>query len=274
VEDLPNNILNIPNVSNSFDESAFDEALTSHGVLFEHHRAMRSPLGMSDVFDSRNSQDSHAPNVSNGMIYSCGGLMYGTLISNSRDVRASDGGMLNSSMAQITVTRFYQDTKKKVLLNPFDRLYISNKDIVVTNHELVRSHELGLDRLRFPAVEVQDLIDSTGRVYKEGTEFVVKDGNICWNSGYPGYDAKLDTGIVYAIRYLYRPYFIVDRLLHELRIAQIEDIYTGQRQVTQMNQSALLMREHVFRNQENDSLAADPSQRQAAAPESGGFGER
>jgi hypothetical protein len=77
---------------------------------------------------------------------------------------------------------------------------------------------------------------------------------------------------VCSVRYSYRPFWYVDRMIHEVRVAQVEDEY-GNRELTRMQQQAQLQREVWFEKEQRDA-EAPPSPRQKPGPAEGSFGPR
>jgi hypothetical protein len=265
--DIPNN------VSVAFDVDAFDEAIAAHGVKFEHWRAMRSPLGLIDKFDSRRPEEAHGVigglAESNGMIYTKAGCVHALFTGNSKDLKSYDGGVLNSGVAQITAARFYINSQESVFLAPWDRLFVEDCSVLVTHQQLVQAHITGRDRLAFPAVQVQDVVDSGGVRYNP-SDFEINGGQIVWNGS-----KRPATNQVYAVRYLYRPYWQVDNLMHEVRLAQIEDNFTGERSTARMPSSARVMREYLYLTEDKDPQSTTPnSPRQVPGPASGSLGPR
>ena len=132
----------------------------------------------------------------------------------------------------------------------------------------------GVDRLIFPVVEVEDIMDSRGKRYKEGVDFCVKNGQIVWhqNAG-PGVDPKTGKGLVCGVRFSYHPFWLVKNLVHEVRLVQAEDEF-GERVVQRMPQMAVLQREYQYFKEANDPQAKDPEKRQSPGPDSGQFGPR
>jgi hypothetical protein len=269
-------VFDIPNgVSNAFDVEAFDEAIRAHGVRFIHYRGMRNPVGLVDKYDSRRPDDDHS-GASNGLIYTKAGCLTALFTGNSKDVRAMDGGQLNSANAQITPARHYDCTTNPVYLASMDRLYLEEESVLVTHQQLVEANDSNDDKLKFPAVEVLDLVDASNNRYQQGADFELRAGKIHWcTQRRPGITVESGVGKVYAVRYMYRPYWYIDRLMHEIRVAQSEHPITGTRTTTRMPQSALIQREYLFEVEKKDDLAPDsePS-RQVKSGRDGGFGPR
>lgn len=263
--------ISFPRLSNAFDAQAFDDNIRAHGVTFVHYRAMRNPVGMVDKNDSRRpDQDESGP--SNGMVYTKAGCVTALFIGNSKHLRAMESGLINNATAQITPARCYDGTEERVFLHPMDRLYLQEESILVTHQQLNEVSETGIDRLKFPAAHVQDLVDAQNISYKCGTDFDVKEGKIHWKQGKgPGINTEINRGRVYAIRYLYRPHWYVDHMLHEIRVAQALD-NNGESTTINMPQAAVVNREYVYLNTDNNS--PEDTDRETVAPRDGGFGPR
>ena len=266
--------IQLPSNAVSFDAEAFDEAILSQGVTFVHYRAMRCPIGLTDPDELRRTHDHHA-NCSNGFIYTLGGEVTCLFIGNSSGFQFSDPGRYDGSTVTIVLPRQYDNSAQPLDIAPFDRMYLKEEVTPVSTWHVLAAHVTGVDRLLFPAVKVIDLIDSRGRSYKQGEDFAVnKAGNIAWYDGKgPGIDPQTGKGVVYTVRFMYKPYWYVKQLVHEVRVAQTENEF-GERTVTRMPQSAVIQREQHFHKEQNDQLAPSPENRQHPAPASGMFGPR
>jgi hypothetical protein len=249
----------------TFDLQGFLDGIRAHGLRFIHFRAMRDPSGIVDKYDSRKPNPQN-PRAINGMHYSRGGLVTALCLGNTKETKASDAGVVDSSTAQFTPLLHYEDTNKRVFLAPYDRLILDDEAALVSRHELVESSPTGIDRPKFPAVEILDCVDARGVAYHQNEDFdLTQDGLIIWKDRRPGQDVDSGKGVVYSIRYVYRPCWYVVRLIHEIRAIQQEDYMTGKRYMAQAPQSALVQREYVF-----ESEAADSGTRLAAeGPASG-----
>lgn len=257
----------------SFDVRAFDEAVSSQGVRLVHFRAMRCPVGLVDRFDTRRPEHDHG-GCSNGFIYTTAGDLTALFTGNSHAKEAHDVGFLDGSTVQVTCQRFYDGTTTPVHIAPFDRIYLAEENVVVPTWQLFEAHITGREKLQFPVVAVQDLMDSDGRIFKEGVDFEVEGGFIVWKgTNRPRYDAARKKGQICAIRYLYRPYWYVKQILHEVRVTQAEDLVTGERMVQRMPQAFVLQREYVFEKDES-TKPEDGNPRQQPAPRDGSFGPR
>lgn len=257
----------------SFDADAFDDALRNHGVKYVHWRAMRCPVGLTDRYSERRVHEDHA-GCSNGNIYTKAGIVTGVFVGNDSKWNASDPGLRDGSTSQATVPRTYDDPEGvEVQVAPYDRFYLLNESILVPHSQFVEASATGRDKLTFPAVSVDDLIDASGRRYG-GDDFEISpEGQIVWKRGAPGLDAALGKGVIYSIRYNYRPFYVVDRLVHQIRVAQVETAL--ERTAIRMPQSFILQRENVAEREDSDDQAPNPnSQAQATGPRQTVFGPR
>jgi hypothetical protein len=274
----PNNSAFVfPQQSLSFDPSAFDQAIESQGVELVHWRAMRCPVGMIDRYDSRRPCDDHQ-GCSNGFVYTCAGKMQAlfTSVNNSRD--PNDIGVLDGSTVQVTTPRFYDDTEqefgKEIFVVPFDRFYLAESQVLVEHWQLVESHITGKDKLSFPVVNVVDMIDAKGKRYSQGVEFNIQNGQIVWNDNMgPGFDVDANKGVIYSVRYQYRPFWYCSRVNHQVRVGQIETL--EERKLIRFPQSFTLQREQVFEKEQADKEAINgQSPRQEKGSADGAFGPR
>lgn len=263
--------LDLPSRSVHFDADAFDEAVGDHGARFVHWRAMRCPVGLVDEHDARRPHEDHE-GCSGGYLLTRSGTASCLFVGNPRQKRDSDVGMLDVGSAQLTVPRTYDDGQP-VFLQAFDRMYLEDEAVMVPYWETVKHSEAGVDRLSFPALQVQDLVDWTGARYAQGADFEVSGGRIRWTGRRP--PPEPSTGrAVYSVRYLHRPYWVVLRMLHELRLIRVKGA-DGALKTIRAPQACVVQREYVFLNsqQDPDAVGGDPA-RQQRAPESGGFGPR
>lgn len=236
----------------SFDLEADDALIRGHGVRFRHFRAVRCPVGMSDIYDNRAPHPDHA-GCSNGFLYQDIGLVTAHFSGNSEDTRKIDVGLIDGSSVQASFPRFYDETEDPVMIVPFDRFYLEEPGITVVNWQLFHHNLSGVDKFRYPLESVEHLVDSSGTVYQEGIDFAIKDGIIHWGSKRPKFDPDTQKGCVCSIRYRYRPYYYCSRLIHEIRVAQRENPVTGERYINRVGQNVILTREYIFEKNQNDS---------------------
>jgi hypothetical protein len=281
----------------NFDPDAFDDMLRSHGLTLVHWRALKCPLGAVDADDERSPHGDHG-DCSNGFLYRVVAPITCAVSNNSDNPQVLDIGIVNQVNILITPPRSYDvlaidGSPLQCLMAPYDRLYLAEESITVINWQKFEVCGGPTDKLMYPLVMVEELVDSRGKWYQEGEDFTCEAGLLKWVPGHaPGTPrAEAGTGVICSIRYRYRPYWYVKDLPHEIRVTQLEDPITGVRHTVRMPQQALLQREYVFENQSNDPNAKenqDPNKvitgiaaslgqsnlRQIMAPRSGGFGPR
>lgn len=260
----------------SFDPAAFDDAIRSQGVQFVHWRSMRCPVGMVDKYDHRRPHDDHS-GCSNGFIYTRAGIVTALFTGNTYENRQQDVGLMDGSTVQVTTPRFYDDSGQEVRVVPFDRFYLQEEDITVEHWELVEAHVTGKDKLKFPIVRVVDIIDARNHRYEPG-DYSVQSGQLVWGASAPGFNALLNKGVIYSCRYEYSPFWYVQRIGHQVRVAQVETQL--ERTVMRMPQSLTLQREYAFEKSDNDDQADIPPDepyaalRQVKSPRDGAYGPR
>jgi len=244
-------ITDIPDTRISFDYEAFDNLLRSQGVRFVHWQATRCPVGMVDLDDNRRPHEDHA-NCTNGFLYEKVGIVTILFTSNSKTKNKDDLGYWDGSTVQVTLPRFYDDQpEKRVYIAPFDRLYLEEESIMVPSWQLFKCHETGDERLKYKAEQILFLIDSRGEKYTEGQDFCLHNGHIRWTGRRPVGNIDLgplpnpDPGAICSVRYLYRPYYYVGQIVHEVRVSQLTDDVTGERHAARLPQAAVLHREYV-----------------------------
>jgi hypothetical protein len=248
-----NNIQFPAATSVAFDLQAFLDGIKAHGLRFVHWRGMKDPVGLIDKYDSRRPNP-NTPLAVNGMYYSRAGIVTALCISNTKETKASDAGIVDASTAQFTPLNEYEDTGKRVFLAPMDRLFLDDESVLVSRHELLEASPTGIDRPKFPVAEVLDCVDAKGIVYHQCVDFEVdSQGLIHWKDKRPGQDVETGKGVIYGIRYVYKPHWYVDRLIHEIRMIQQENFMTGERTMTQAPQSALIRREYFYESEAADS---------------------
>lgn len=263
----------------TFDPNAFDHAISTHGVRLVHWSAMRCPQGMVDRYDNRMPDHNHS-GCSNGFVFTRQGAIMGLFTGNGSGQRLTDVGYVDGSTVQVTLHRRYEPEESgscpDVFVTNFDRFYLDEDALLVPTWQLVESHITGKDKLQFPVVQVQDVMDSDGKRYLEGVDFEVEKGLIVWGRNRPKFNIDADKGSIYVIRYLYRPYFYVKQMGHQIRMAQLQT-GEGVREVVRMPQSMVLQREYMW---ETEVAPADSSTKVSGVagivpmPSDGSFGPR
>jgi hypothetical protein len=202
--------IDLPDDAVSFDVEQFDNSIRNHGVTFVHWRAMRCPVGMIDEHDSRRPHEDHS-GCSNGFLYTEAGELTALFTGNGTSSSFSEVGILDGSSVSVTIPRFYDGTSRPVYIAPFDRLYLKVEEIVVPDWQIFRTNG-NRDKLRFPAVTVQDLVDANNERYG-GSDFSIDSGQIAWTGTHrPGMRPESGKGLICSIRFTYRPYWYVKSL--------------------------------------------------------------
>ncbi len=250
------------------DLPSMDGFVHGEGLLYEHYRALPCPIGKEDPFDVRKVHEDHS-GCSNGFIYEFAGLMVCTSTGNSKSFQNLDMGLVTGSTLQVTIPRYYEDKpEKEVVIAIFDRLFLKEFKAKVVSAQLFEHNVSGMDRLKYSVLEVEHLIDSHGKRYHQGQEFVVAGGQLVWNGpNQPGMNPATGKGEVCSIRYLYTPFWYCHTILHEIRVVR-----SGPDSV-RAPMTALIQREYIFEDEQNDPRAP-VSPRQATAPRNGSFGQR
>jgi hypothetical protein len=237
-----------PKESVAYDLDAFENLVQAHGLIFTHYVAMKDPVGLINKTDIRRPNAVQDDHISNGFYYVEGGKIRTLFAGNTKEVRASSGGITDPGIAQITPSLVYLDSGQKTYMSVYDRLYLDESSILTTRTDLVNLNQTGIDRLPFPAVEVLYLVDSDG-VRFSGPDFDIVNGAIHWGSKRPS--------SVYSIKYTYRPFWLISRMVHDLRIVQAVD-YMGGRQVKQAHQSSIVQREYLYLNALQNEQGTNP----------------
>jgi hypothetical protein len=271
VDDLPRDMV-------SFDQEAFDLLIESHGVRMLHYMAMRCPIGMIDPLDIRKQHEEHA-GCSHGFLYTYGGEISAVFTGGSGNSKQAAPGYVDDGQVSITPPRFYEGTTTPFHATTYDRLYLAHEGVFAVTWETFEANASGIDRLAFLAEQVLILVDSEGNRYRQGIEYELVKGRIKWLGNVRPLVSHPSTGkgSVCSARYLYRPYWYVKSMPHEIRVARA-DLPDGTSIVQRMPQHLQLQREWLFEAElapSVDSVAANPvSDRQAPTPRVGSFGPR
>lgn len=263
--------LNVNEYQISFDKKSFDNLIQSQGIKVIHYRAVLDPTGMSRRGDNQAVQSFQKS--SDGYIYKEAGEMTVYFSNNSNAQNQRIEGVLDFSTAYMTLPSNYDDKPDcPVLVAPWDRFYLKDIEIRVVVNQYVEASSTGIDKLNFPTTCVEHLMDSHGVEYREDIDYqITKDGDIKWLSqNRPGYDPILSKGVVYAIRYRYTPFFIIQRLLHEIRVSQVTDQASFQRKLERMPYQVQVIRENVFIDRNRDPYYEESDARYANMPDAGG----
>lgn len=259
----------------SFDVKAFDKLIESQGILVTHYRAIPDPTGMSSLGDIHAVQSRKGS--SDGFLYKEVGKLYVSFNNNSSNWDIDVTGMIKHDSAVCTPSLKYENCDNPVLLAPYDRLFIEDVEMRTVTSQYVEANTTGVDKLQYPATCVEHLVDADGKEYKENVDFTItKEGFIKWlTQNRPGFNPDTMRGTVYSIRYRYTPYFVVARLLHEVRVSQVTDPMTYKRCLERMHYQVLVIREHILSDVNSDPNRDIMDQRyQNSWPISGALGPK
>lgn len=232
----------------AYDWQAYEDLVQAHGLTFVHYVALKDPIGLVSKTDLRRPNAVPDDHISNGLYYIEVGRLKGLLSGNSKEVRASSGGITDPGIAQLTPALSYCESADRVYLASYDRLYLEEQSVLTTRSDLVNASASGFDKLPFPAVDVLYLVDSEGKRFLN-SDFNIVDGKIQWGAKRPS--------LVYSVKYTYRPFWLVHRMVHDLRVVQAIDP-NGQRQVKQVHQSCIIQREYTFLNAVQNKQGDNP----------------
>jgi hypothetical protein len=271
-------IIHLAKYAQSFDKEAFDQLIQSQGVYVTHYRALPDPSGMASIGDTHAVQSKR--DSSDSFLYKEAGDMHIWFSANTSDWEIEVEGLTKHDAAVVSFPMVYDDGEHKgedVIVSDYDRFYLKDIEVRVVAKQYVEASSTGVDKLQYPAVFVEELVDADKKEYRAGVNFEITDeGFIRWISqDRPGWNEKTLRGTVYAIRYRYTPYFVVAKMMHEIRVSQITNPETFERHLERMPFQALLYRENVLSDQNNDPMRTRADQRfQNAPPVSGVTGPK
>lgn len=247
----------MPNEAVALDADAFDSFVANNGVRLIHFRALPCPLGLQDPNDIRHHDHT---TCSNGNIYRPMGRVTAFFMTNQTTFRKLDPGFVLGSTVAVTLPRFYDaDPTRRIMVQPSDRFYLEEDGITsLTSRLMQRRRDDRPDRPPYPAVAVEQLVDASGVFYRQDVDFAVQQGDIVWRAG-----RGPEAGTVYSTSFEYKPYWYVDRLVHEVRIIPAHD-YLDQNiiRTERLSFAVILNREYVHRDQRQDPRAPNREGRQ------------
>lgn len=263
----------LPRENIAFDIDRIEDLVRSHGVTCEVYSATYCPLDTDDPNDQRTHVH---PQCQNGFLYRYEGRTTVTFGGNVTTPEMTEYGTQDNSYVMATFPLNYDDCPDKpVILGQYYRVFISDCPVSVTNSEKIEHHQAGLDRFSYPIQKVLRMTDNRGREYAEGQDFeVTETGLVQWkmNRG-PAYNVDIGRGDILSCLYLYKPFYYVARLPHEIRVSRKPNELTGDADVVRMQSQVALQREYLFEIAvRDDEGKAGP--RGGVAPRSGGFGPR
>ena len=248
------------------DPVQLDVFVNSHGTDWCLWTAMPSVIGKIDkgYYRRPNQIDTIS---SNGFIYSIAGVFTAVLTSNTKAQSFGDmGGLMSQASARLIMPRFFNSTDNQNLdaggrIYPCigDRIYKNGAEkdcsMWVVNYQQV-DYNFGQDsKTAYPVKQVIGLTDATGQNLIEGTDFEISPvGDIHWIPGgrNPGINPTTQTGLPFAIRYLYVPYYYVSALPHELRVTNVGNFIDNTNTTARLPYFVEVQREYLYVNQNNN----------------------
>jgi hypothetical protein len=260
---------------------AFEDFVNSQGVFMRHYHSLICPIGIQDKYDARST---HAPhdNCQNGMIFIVAGDMKVAFSNNSANRQQQALGEIDSSVAYMTFPIVYDQISCKsageiIHIGMYDKFEYLDTPPDVVEDEIIQAHRSGIDRARFPIVDVLHLVDANGVFYFCGTDFVIDAGRIKWIGNRPGVN-DIGNGLCYSVRYTYRPFWLAKSLTKDIRVAQQEpgdgDLDPSQpgRYLQKMQMYIIAQREYGFFNEQNNGPTSTASAQTQESPNSGSYG--
>lgn len=215
------------------NNSATNNFISGLGIIFNHYKAIPNPVYEANIGDMRRTfpeefnQDPNNPQfdfVEDGFLYKYAGQVWGIMQGNNKRFADLAGSLYAKAGAFVTFNRYYRGTDEYASFAEYDKLIpcVSGKEFFSVNWEKLTSNNTGINRLQFPACEVEYLVDNRGVEYFANKDFALENGYIKWlslsNSNRPGIDPATGRGRVVSIRYKYKPTFYVQFLAHDMRI--------------------------------------------------------
>jgi hypothetical protein len=200
----------------ALNPQVFEELIRSHGIRMIHARPVPCPK-VKDLYSGEH--DPSCNECFNGFLYYGHKEFVGAFVGNTNQRQFLVNGTWDLDQAQIIIPTKYNDGSE-LDVQFFDQIILP--DFTVRYYQRVEHSQGGIDRLHFPAKEVDFIRDANGRQYEEGADFIInQSGYIEWiSTTRPGYDITLDRGIIYSINYYCKPVFTAIGLPHQLRVSQ------------------------------------------------------
>jgi len=240
------NILPDPSIRGA----SFDQLLNNRGIRFTHRIAAPCP-NMNALND--NNHDPECPFCDQSQIlYVEEKEIWGVLSSNTLEKLYEIQGVWEVGTAVITFPTEYTDGVQADF-NVFDQLVCPDFQVRLSD---LKEYDGTLNTgLKYPIIKVWNItsiVNGATKVYTEGTDFNVVNGNIVWVSGNePSYDDIEEIGEVLSITYVANPVYNVLQTLHELRVTQ--ELIDGQKTAIRLPQQVLVKRDFLFKPNDGNS---------------------
>jgi hypothetical protein len=205
-----------PLINVTLNPEIFEQLIKGQGVRMIHSRPVPCP-------NLREIGAGHNPSCTrcyNGFIYYNPVEFIGALSNNTMDRKFNMNGTWDLDQAQIIIP--VKDNGGSILdVQFFDQILLPDA-APVRYYQLVEHSQSGIDRLQFPAVSVDFVIDAHGKKYRPGIDVVVEEGRLRWIGERPGFNAQLGRGVIYSVNYYVRPCFTILGIPHQIRVAQTQ----------------------------------------------------
>jgi hypothetical protein len=242
------------------DAAAYDEFIKAHGLRWTHYKSAFCP-NVSDI-DNR-QHDPNCRTCDNGYIFYGGAEVMGFLEQGKLERFYEIQGLWEAGQAIVTFTSYQDGPDGSVSKGPMNDFLLGDKvvclDYTFAWPEIVEINRNGVDRLKYPALEVEFLSD-VDREYKESVDFKINsDGFIEWLPGgkRPAWQPDKDRGSVYSIRYSANPVYFVEQVLREIRATKGENRETGAIEAVRLPQQLLIKRDFMFKHPADNVGKAD-----------------
>ncbi len=204
----------------SFDALAIDDFIESHGIAFNHFKAVPCPGSDTENGSLRSTHEEHS--CVNSFHYIYAGTFRGVLSNNPLNKAVLPEGIFDQSKAYVILPRFYTDTQETMHFTCFDRIEMCKCDdpsVWVPYWEKLTDNQTGICRTRFPIQKIEYVINTYGEQYSGGIDFINYNGSLKWISqNRPGFDLMTQLGVPFSTRYLYKPNWYVSQLVHQIRL--------------------------------------------------------
>lgn len=225
----------------AMNPTAFDNTIRAHGIRMVHARPVPCP-NIKSLYDG--NHDPSCKMCQNGFIYYAQKDIIGLFSGNQLNKQLPINGVYDYDQASIVIPSKYPDGTY-CDLQVFDRIFLPEHP-PVRYYQRVEHSQTGIDRLEFPAVSVEFLVDSKGVKYVFGVDFELNTaGNIHWlaSGKRPAYQMDTDSGQVYSLTYYTRPTLTIISLPHQLRVTQT--IKDGVSVVERFHQVAVVKKDFI-----------------------------
>lgn len=206
-----------PLIETTLNPAIFEQLIKSQGIRILHAKPVPCPF-VTDI-----SQSYHSPSCAeclNGFVYFGPREFVGVIMSNTLERRFGINGTWDVDSLQLLVPVF-DSGGQRLDVSYFDQLILLDTPLV-RYYQRVEHSQSGIDRLHFPAVSIEFILDNSGQRYLPGVDVEIKDGRLHWIGKRPQWDSVLDKGSIFSVSYYVRPSLTVLHLPHQLRMAQTQ----------------------------------------------------